>query len=202
MMARAADRRRHPGRYFVRLAPTRPGTLPRLLLGVALLTSGCGRASLSAVDQRVADETLARFPKEVLGAPFPTEAFYGDKLGDYQGQIDDLARSLGVSPDRVLFIVGGNPDIGIEKVTATAYRVLGVDGTKTKEYFLPLLQTPSGSPLPVRQLDIGGKHVETIGGEGSDEATVDQPMIYIRDDTVYLISGDAKPVEALLGALP
>ena len=187
-------------------ASARPGSLSGLLLAVTLLASGCGLGTPSAVDQKVADETLARFPKEVLGAPFPTEAFYGDKLGDYEGQIDDLARSLDVDPDRVLFIVGGNPRIGRENVTATAYRVLGVDAAKTKEYFLPLLQTPSGSPLPIRQVDIGGKDVEGIGTQtgasGSVSATFHEPMIYTKDDTVYLISGDAKPVEALLKALP
>lgn len=187
---------------------TRGFALRCLLLALPLIIGACGLGQPTVVDQKIADETLARFPKEILGSPFPTQAFYGDNLADFEGQIDDLARSVGAQPDQVLFIVAGNPSIGRENVTATAYRVLGVDAQEIKKYFLPLLQSPAGSPKPVRHVVIAGKQLDGIGtehassGDDSVDATFYRPMIYAKDDTVYLVSGDDKPVEALLSALP
>jgi hypothetical protein len=183
---------------------------PILAMGVVLALAACGSASPTG--PAVADvecpeapdssaqpdanrdpELAARIPAEIGGAPFPVQTWCASEQSDGLGtntSPEFLAR-VGVDITDVTMAAGPAPEIGAaeQPPSLTAFRYRGAEEGTLRDAFLAVLaQTGSTAETGT----IGGKEVSVQLGS----------VIYVQDDTIYLVSGDGKSVEELLAALP
>lgn len=183
---------------------------PILGSAVALILVACGGAppAASALAEAVCPaapdssaqpsanrdpDLAARIPAEIGGEPFPVQTWCASEQSDGMGAntSPDFLATVGVDLTDVTMAAGPGPTIGaeVQPPSLTAFRYRGAEEAELRHAFLAML-ADSGSSA--QSGTIGGKDVSVQLGS----------VIYVQDDTIYLVSGDGPSVEELLSGLP
>jgi hypothetical protein len=183
---------------------------PILGSAVALLLVACGTAAptespiADVVCPEVPDssaqpnasrdpELAARIPAEIGDQPFPVQTWCASEQSDGLGAntSPDFLATVGVDLTDVTMAAGPGPEIGAsaQPPSLTAFRYRGAEEATLRDAFLEVL-AESGAAAETGT--IGGKEVTVQLGS----------VIYVQDDTIYLVSGDGPSVEELLNGLP
>lgn len=190
------------------------GTATRTALGTALALAlslaACATAVPSASSTEEAEcpespessaqpdanrdpELASRIPSQIGGVAFPVQTWCATELSDGLGAntSPELLDAVGVAITDVTMAAGPGPTIGaaVQPPSLTAFRYRGATEAALRDAFLAIL-AESGSTAD--EGTIGGKEVSVQLGS----------VIYVHDDTIYLVSGDGASVEELLSGLP
>jgi hypothetical protein len=147
-------------------------------------------------------ELAARFPETVGGQPINVQSFRGDTFmagGGTDPSFTAFLDSVGAELDDVSVAFGGAMS-GESLLSVAAFRVLGTDEDELETEFLAASQA-EGDIEGLEQTSIGGKDVWSAA-----DATGAMPglsmFIYVKDDTVYFLTGTEEQAAEILAALP
>lgn len=147
-------------------------------------------------------ELAARFPDTVGGEPINVQSFRGDTFmagGGADPSFTAFLDSVGADLDDVSIAFGGAMS-GESFLTVAAFRVLGADEDQLETEFLAASQA-EGDIEGLAQTSVGGKDVWS-----AEDATGAMPgasmYIYVKDDTVYFLTGTEEQAAEILAALP
>jgi hypothetical protein len=147
-------------------------------------------------------ELAARFPDTVGGEPISVQSFRGDTFmagGGTDPSFTAFLDSVGADLDDVSIAFGGAMS-GESILTMAAFRVLGADEDQLETEFLAASEA-EGDIEGLAQTSIGGKDVWSAA-----DATGAMPgaamYIYVKDDTVYFLTGTEEQAAEILAALP
>ncbi|MBA2634011.1 MAG: hypothetical protein H0U86_13610 [Chloroflexi bacterium] len=147
-------------------------------------------------------ELAARFPDTVGGQPISVQSFRGDTFmagGGTDPSFTAFLDSVGAELEDVSVAFGGAMS-GESVLSVAAFRVLGADEDQLETEFLAASQA-EGDIEGLEQTSVGGKDVwsaaDTTGaGPGLSM------YIYVKDDTVYFLTGSEEQAAEILAALP
>ena len=144
-------------------------------------------------------ELAARFPTTVGGEAVQVISFRGDTLmagGDIDPSFQDFLDSTGAELEDVSVAFGGTTD---GSLSMAAFRVLGVSEDKLEEEFLSASEE-AGDIEGAERASVGGKDVwKAADGTGQASGSV---YLYVKDDTVYFLTGTDAQAAEILAALP
>jgi hypothetical protein len=182
----------------------RPRALPLVVLIAVLgpLAAGCGQQAASPTLGAHADPELeATFPRVLHGEAFEVHS-YNDPdtltiVGVNQAFLDAI--DVPISDVSVALVEHDATTNGPVHITATAYRARGARAKDLVEYFLPIIEGQS-EDLPFVRARVGDKTVWRAQG---NPIAVAGNVLYVNDDTAYLIYGNRKgATNQLLAQLP
>ncbi len=161
--------------------------------------SGSDVAMPSGFDINGDPELAARFPTTVGGEAVQVISFRGDTLmagGDIDPSFQDFLDSTGAELEDVSVAFGGTAD---GSLSMAAFRVLGVSEDKLEEEFLSASEE-AGDIEDAERTSVGGKDVwKAADGTGQASGSV---FLYVKDDTVYFLTGTDAQAAEILAALP
>lgn len=147
-------------------------------------------------------ELAARFPDTVGGQPISVQSFRGDTFmagGGADPSFTAFLDSVGAELDDVSIAFGGAMS-GESVLSVAAFRVLGANEDELETEFLAATQA-EGDIEGLAQTAVGGKDVWSAA-----DATGANPglsmYIYVKDDTVYFLTGTEEQAAEILSALP
>ena len=147
-------------------------------------------------------ELAGRFPDTVGGQPITVQSFRGDTFmaaGGTDPSFTAFLDSVGAELDDVSVAFGGAMS-GESVLSVAAFRVLGADEDQLETEFLAASQA-EGDIEGLDQTSVGGKDVWSAA-----DATGAMPgmsmYIYVKDDTVYFLTGTEEQAAEILAALP
>ena len=147
-------------------------------------------------------ELAARFPDTVGGQPISVQSFRGDTFmagGGADPSFTAFLDSVGAELDDVSIAFGGAMS-GESLLSVAAFRVLGANEDQLETEFLAATQA-EGDIEGLAQTSVGGKDVWS--GADTTGATPGLSMyIYVKDDTVYFLTGTEEQAAEILAALP
>jgi len=147
-------------------------------------------------------ELAARFPDTVGGEPINVQSFRGDTFmagGGADPSFTAFLDSVGADLDDVSIAFGGAMS-GESFLTVAAFRVLGADEDQLETEFLAASQA-EGDIEGLEQTSVGGKDVwSAVDATGAMPGAA--MYIYVKDDTVYFLTGTEEQAAEILAALP
>jgi hypothetical protein len=144
-------------------------------------------------------ELEARLPESLGGVPISPISYCASRSreGDGIPTSSDFLDAVGVDLTNVTVLRGMPPAIGATRdhTDVAAWRYRGVDEDRLRDTYIAM--TVEG----YESADIDSTFTETeMGGKTVHEHSVDGVILYVADDTMYLISG--ANCEELVAALP
>jgi len=162
--------------------------------------SGSGVA-IPSFDLNGDPELAARFPDSVGGEALQVLSFRGDTMmasGGVDPAFQEFLDSTGADLEDVSVAVGGTAS-ATGTLSVAAFRVLGVPEDRLEEEFITASEE-AGDLTGVAEASIGGKDIWTATDPtGEAGATA---YIYVKDDTVYFLTGTEEQAAEILAALP
>ena len=147
-------------------------------------------------------ELAARFPDTVGGEPITVQSFRGDTFmagGGADPSFTAFLDSVGADLDDVSIAFGGAMS-GDSLLTMAAFRVLGANEDQLETEFLAASQA-EGDIEGLEQTSVGGKDVwSAVDATGAMPGAA--MYIYVKDDTVYFLTGTEEQAAEILAALP
>lgn len=147
-------------------------------------------------------ELAARFPDTVGGEPITVQSFRGDTFmagGGADPSFTAFLDSVGADLDDVSIAFGGAMS-GESLLTMAAFRVLGANEDELETEFLAASQA-EGDIEGLEQTSVGGKDVwSAVDATGAMPGAA--MYIYVKDDTVYFLTGTEEQAAEILAALP
>lgn len=162
--------------------------------------SGSG-AALPSFDINGDPELAARFPDSVGGEALQVLSFRGDTMmagGGVDPSFQEFLDSTGADLEDVSIAVGGTASAA-GTLSVAAFRVLGVPQDQLEEEFITASEE-AGDLTGVSQGSIGGKDVWTATDPSGEAGAT--AYIYVKDDTVYFLTGTEEQATEILAALP
>ncbi len=145
-------------------------------------------------------ELAGRFPTTVGGEALQVQSFRGDTFmagGGTDPSFEAFLDSVGAELEDVSVAFGGAMS-GESVLSVGAFRILGANEDQLETEFLAASQA-EGEIEGLEESSIGGKDVWTA----SDAAAPGFSMfIYVKDDTVYFLTGSEEQAAEILAALP
>ena len=145
-------------------------------------------------------ELAGRFPDTVGGEALQVQSFRGDTFmagGGTDPSFEAFLDSVGAELEDVSVAFGGAMS-GESVLSVGAFRILGANEDQLETEFLAASQA-EGEIEGLEESSIGGKDVWTA----SDAAAPGFSMfIYVKDDTVYFLTGSEEQAAEILAALP
>lgn len=144
-------------------------------------------------------ELAGRFPDTVGGEAIQVISFRGDVLmsgGDVDPSFQEFLDATEAELDDVSVAFGGSQD---GSLNMAAFRVLGVSEDKLEQEFLSASEE-NGDIEGAQRSTVGGKDVwVAVDATGETSASI---YLYVKDDTVYFLTGTEEQAEEILAALP
>ena len=148
------------------------------------------------------DPDLAgRFPDTVGGEPLQVLSFRGDDpmmAGSVDESFQEFLDATDADIEDVSVAFGGSATGG-EGFSVAAFRVLGVAEDRLEQEFLAASED-AGDVSGLEESSVGGKDVWTA--EDPSGITTGSAFIYVKDDTVYFLTGTEAQAAEILAALP
>jgi hypothetical protein len=147
-------------------------------------------------------ELAGRFPDTVGGQPLQVQSFRGDTFmagGGTDPSFEAFLDSVGADLEDVSVAFGGVVS-GESFLSVGAFRVLGADESQLETEFLNASET-EGDIAGLTEGSIGGKDVWTAT-DPTGETGGGSIFIYVKDDTVYYLTGTEEQAAEILAALP
>ncbi len=145
-------------------------------------------------------ELAGRFPDTVGGEALQVQSFRGDTFmagGGTDPSFEAFLDSVGAELEDVSVAFGGAMS-GESVLSVGAFRILGANEDQLETEFLAASQA-EGEIEGLEESSIGGKDVWAA----SDAAAPGFSMfIYVKDDTVYFLTGSEEQAAEILAALP
>ncbi len=161
--------------------------------------SGSTVGAIPSFDINGDPDLAARFPSTVGGEAIQVISFRGDTLmaaGEIDPTFQDFLDSTDAELDDVSVAFGGSPD---GSLSMAAFRVLGVAEDRLEEEFLSASEE-AGDIENAERASVGGKDVWVAADStGTTSASV---YLYVKDDTVYFLTGSEEQATEILSALP
>lgn len=157
-------------------------------------------AAIPSFDLNGDPELAARFPDTVGGEPLTVQSFRGDVFmtGSTDPSFEAFLDSVGADLEDVSVAFGGLMS-GDSLLSVGAFRVVGADEDELETQFLAATEA-EGEISGTEMRSIGGKDVWTAT-DPSGEAPGSM-FIYVKDDTVYFLTGSEEQAAEILAALP
>ena len=157
-------------------------------------------AAIPSFDLNGDPELAARFPDSVGGEPLTVQSFRGDVFmtGSTDPSFEAFLDSVGADLEDVSVAFGGLMS-GDSLLSVGAFRVVGADEDELETQFLAATEA-EGDISGAERRSVGGKDVWT-----ATDPTGEAPgsmFIYVRDDTVYFLTGSEEQAAEILAALP
>jgi hypothetical protein len=157
-------------------------------------------AAIQSFDLNGDPELAARFPDTVGGEPLTVQSFRGDVFmtGSPDPSFEAFLDSVGAELEDVSVAFGGLTS-GDSVLSVGAFRVAGADEDELETEFLAATEAEG---------DIGGTERRSLGGKDVWTATdptgeaAGSMFIYVKDDTVYFLTGSEEQAAEILAALP
>jgi len=158
-------------------------------------------AAIPSFDLNGDPELAGRFPDTVGGQPLQVQSFRGDVFmaaggtdPSFQAFLDSVDADL-----EDVSVAFGTSMTGESLLSVGAFRVLGVAEDRLEEEFLSASED-AGDVSGLNQESVGGKDVWTAS-DPSGEAPGSM-FIYVKDDTVYFLTGTEEQAAEILASLP
>jgi hypothetical protein len=165
------------------------------------LAAGCGVQPSPSANTHADPELEARFPTFIHGGPFLVESYGEPEELQLLGVDDDFLNSLHVDVGDVS-VAYGEHDMSSGApmhLSVRAYRARGASAEDLVAYFRPIMQEQSEG-IPLQRTRARGKVVWRPKG---NPIAVAGNMLFVNDDTAYLIYGDNRTAAlALLSQIP
>jgi hypothetical protein len=158
-------------------------------------------AAIPSFDMNGDPELAGRFPDTVGGQALQVQSFRGDVFmagGSSDPSFQAFLDSVDADLEDVSVAFGGSMT-GESVLSVGAFRVLGVAEDRLEEEFLSASED-AGDVSGLNQESVGGKDVWTAS-DPSGEAPGSM-FIYVKDDTVYFLTGTEEQAAEILAALP
>jgi hypothetical protein len=157
-------------------------------------------AAIPSFDLNGDPELAARFPDTVGGEPLTVQSFRGDVFmtGSTDPSFEAFLDSVGADLEDVSVAFGGLMS-GDSLLSVGAFRVVGADEDELETEFLAATEA-EGDISGTERRSVGGKEVWT-----ATDPTGEAPgsmFIYVKDDTVYFLTGSEEQAAEILAALP
>ncbi len=173
-------------------APTEPSVEPSEDAGESL-------GAIPSFDVNGDPGLAARFPDTVGGEEIQVVSFRGDIMmsgGEIDPSFQDFLDATGADLEDVSVAFGGTMD---GSLNMAAFRVLGVSEDVLEQEFLSASED-AGDIEGAEKASVGGKDVWVAAdATGETEASI---YLYVKDDTVYFLTGTAEQAAEILSALP
>jgi hypothetical protein len=147
-------------------------------------------------------ELAARFPDTIGGEPITVQSFSGDTFlagGGADPSFTAFLESVGADIDDVSVAFGGAMS-GESLLSVAAFRVRGADEDQLETEFLAASEA-EGDVEGLAQTSVGGKDVwSAVDPTGASPGL--SMYIYVKDDTVYFLTGNEEQAAEILAALP
>ncbi|MCV0402538.1 MAG: hypothetical protein K5924_02380 [Chloroflexi bacterium] len=144
-------------------------------------------------------ELASRFPDTVGGEAIQVISFRGDVLGsggDIDPSFQEFLEATDADLEDVSVAFGGSQD---GTLNVAAFRVLGVAEDRLEREFLSASED-NGDIEGAQRANVGGKDVWVAAdATGETSASI---YLYVKDDTVYFLTGTEEQAEEILSALP
>ncbi|MDQ3689377.1 MAG: hypothetical protein M3406_04955 [Chloroflexota bacterium] len=157
--------------------------------------------AIPSVDANGDPDLAGRFPDTVGGAPLQVLSFRGDDpmmAGNMGESFQEFLDATDADIEDVSVAVGGSP-AGDEAFRVVAFRVMGVGEDALEEEFLAASEG-AGDVSGLEESSVGGKDVWTAPDPTGE--TGGSAFIYVKDDTVYFLTGTEEQAAEILAALP
>ena len=145
-------------------------------------------------------ELAARFPDTIGGEPINVQSFSGDTFmagGGADPSFTAFLDSVGADLDDVSVAFGGAMS-GENLLSVAAFRVRGANEDQLETEFLAASQAV-GDIEGLEQTSVGGKDVWSAADPTGAGLSM---YIYVKDDTVYFLTGSEEQAAEILAALP
>lgn len=165
-----------------------------------VLPPGSG-AAIPSFDMNGDPELASRFPDTVGGEALQVLSFDGatmESAGGVDASFQDFLDSVDADIDDVSVAFGGAASGG-GTLSVAAFRVAGQSEDRLEEEFLSVSEE-AGDISGLEEASIGGKDVWTA--QNPTDQTAGTAYIYVKDDTVYFLTGTEEQASEILAALP
>ncbi|MBA3586148.1 MAG: hypothetical protein H0W41_00755 [Chloroflexi bacterium] len=155
-------------------------------------------AAIPSFDTNGDPDLAGRFPDTVGGEPLSVRSFRGDTfaaMGGSDPAFDEFLDSVGADLEDVSVAFGGSA----AGTTALAFRVLGASEDDLEREFIAASED-AGDVSGLEESSVGGKDVWTAADPSGE--TTGSAFIYVKDDTVYFLTGTEEQAAEILSALP
>ena len=145
-------------------------------------------------------ELAGRFPDTIGGQALQVQSFRGDTFmagGGTDPSFTAFLDSVGAELEDVSVAFGGAMS-GEDLLSVGAFRVLGANEDQLETEFLAASQA-EGDIQGLEETSLGGK---TIWAASDAAAPGLSMFIYVKDDTVYFLTGSESQAAEILAALP
>jgi hypothetical protein len=159
-------------------------------------------AAIPSFDLNGDPELAGRFPDTVGGEPLQVQSFRGDTFmagGGTDPSFEAFLDAVGADLEDVSVAFGGVVS-GESFLSVGAFRVLGADEGQLESEFLDASEA-EGDIAGLTETSIGGKDVWTATDPTGETASA-SIFIYVKDDTVYYLTGTEEQAAEILAALP
>ena len=157
--------------------------------------------AIPSFDMNGDPELAGRFPDTVGGQALQVQSFRGDVFmagGGSDPSFQAFLDSVDAELEDVSVAFGGSMT-GETALSVGAFRVVGVAEDRLEEEFLNASEE-AGDVSGITEQSVGGKDVWTAS-DPSGEAPGSM-FIYVKDDTVYFLTGTEEQAAEILAALP
>jgi hypothetical protein len=158
-------------------------------------------AAIPSFDLNGDPELAARFPDTVGGEALQVLSFRGDTMmaaGGVDPAFQEFLDSTGADLADVSVAFGGAASGG-GTLSVAAFRVLGVPEDRLADEFISASEE-AGDISGLEQTTISGKDVWTA--QNPEDEAAGTAYIYVKDDTVYFLTGTEEQAAEILAALP
>jgi hypothetical protein len=185
----------------------RPRLLPSLVGATLIALAGLGVAGCApqapspSIGSHADPELEGRFPAEIHGSPFDVSSYRDAETMQILGVTDAFLDAVQV-PISDVSVALADHDMTSGRpmhLTATAFRARGARSRDLAEYFVPIMEDQSEG-ISFSRVRFGDKMVWRPEG---NPIAVAGNVVYVKDDTAYLIYGDRRgATNQLLARLP
>jgi hypothetical protein len=158
--------------------------------------------ALPSFDLNGDPELASRFPDTVGGQALQVQSFRGDTFmagGGTDPSFNAFLDSVGAELEDVSVAFGGAMS-GESVLSVGAFRILGANEDQLETEFLAASQA-EGDIEGLAETSVGGKDVWTAS-DATGEFSGGSMFIYVKDDTVYFLTGTEEQAAEILAALP
>ena len=157
--------------------------------------------AIPSFDMNGDPELAGRFPDTVGGQALQVQSFRGDVFmagGGSDPSFQAFLDSVDAELEDVSVAFGGSMT-GETALSVGAFRVVGVAEDRLEEEFLNASEE-AGDVSGITEQSVGGKDVWTASSPSSEAPG--SMFIYVKDDTVYFLTGTEEQAAEILAALP
>lgn len=157
-------------------------------------------AAIPSFDLNGDPELADRFPDTVGGEPLTVQSFRGDVFmtGSTDPSFEAFLDSVDADLEDVSVAFGGLMS-GDSVLSVGAFRVAGADEDELETEFLAATEA-EGDITGAERRSMGGKDVWAATDPSGEAAG--SMFIYVKDDTVYFLTGTEEQAAEILAALP